>query len=62
MPGSGKSVFIQKVKIRLNDNLLVVDGDQFRQYHPNFEKLEKLVGADTPFYTGEWYGKVLELY
>ena len=51
-PGAGKSVFVELAKERLNNNLLVIDGDQFRRYHPNFVKLQKLVGADIGFVTG----------
>ena len=29
-PGAGKSVFVKLAKNRLNDNLLVIDGDQYR--------------------------------
>lgn len=51
-PGAGKSVFVELAKERLNNNLLVIDGDRFRRYHPNFVKLQKLVGADIGFVTG----------
>ena len=36
---------------------MTIDGDQFRQYHPNFQQLQKLVGADIAFVTGPFYGK-----
>jgi len=58
-PGAGKSVFVELAKTRLNNNLLVIDGDQFRRYHPNFLKLQKLVGADIAFVTGPFYGKMV---
>ena len=51
-PGAGKSVLVELAKERLNNNLLVIDGDQFRRYHPNFAKLQKLVGSDIAFVTG----------
>ncbi len=31
---------------------MTIDGDQFRRYHPNFVKLQKLVGSDIAFVTG----------
>lgn len=58
-PGAGKSVFVELAKTRLKNNLLVIDGDQFRRYHPNFEKLQKLVGSDIAFVTGPFYGKMV---
>lgn len=51
-PGAGKSVFVELANTRFKDNLLVIDGDQFRRYHPNFAKLQKLVGSDIAFVTG----------
>ena len=51
-PGAGKSVFVKLANKRLNNNLMTIDGDQFRRYHPNFVKLEKLVGPDIAFVTG----------
>lgn len=58
-PGAGKSVFVELANTRLKDNLLVIDGDQFRRYHPNFAKLQKLVGSDIAFVTGPFYGKMV---
>lgn len=58
-PGAGKSVFVKLAKNRLNDNLLVIDGDQYRKFHPNFAKLQKLVGSDIAFVTGPFYGKMV---
>lgn len=39
---------------------MTIDGDQFRQYHPNFQQLQKLVGADIAFVTGPFYGKMVQ--
>ena len=58
-PGAGKSVFVELANTRFKDNLLVIDGDQFRRYHPNFAKLQKLVGSDIAFVTGPFYGKMV---
>lgn len=58
-PGAGKSVFVKLANKRLNNNLMTIDGDQFRQYHPNFQQLQKLVGADIAFVTGPFYGKMV---
>ena len=38
---------------------MTIDGDQFRQYHPNFQQLQKLVGPDIAFVTGPFYGKMV---
>ena len=58
-PGAGKSVFVKLANTRLKDNLMTIDGDQFRRYHPNFAKLQKLVGSDIAFVTGPFYGKMV---
>lgn len=58
-PGAGKSVFVKLANKRLNNNLMTIDGDQFRQYHPNFQQLQKLVGPDIAFVTGPFYGKMV---
>lgn len=58
-PGAGKSVFVELAKERLNNNLLVIDGDQFRRYHPKFQQIQKLFGSDIAFVTGPFYGKMV---
>lgn len=36
-PGAGKSFATMEIKERLNDNVLVINGDEFRSYHKHYD-------------------------
>ena len=38
-PGAGKSKMVSRLGAELNRNLLVINGDEFRRYHPNFDEI-----------------------
>ena len=59
-PGSGKSDFIKEASIKLNDNIIPVNGDEFRVYHPRFKEIVSLAKGDFPTYTGSFSGKMVE--
>jgi len=40
-PGAGKSSLIAEAKNRLNRNILEINGDNFRKYHPDYEILQE---------------------
>lgn len=48
--GSGKST-VHKIVSERNPNVIVIDGDRFREQHPNFEIIQKLYGNDAANYT-----------
>lgn len=57
--GSGKST-ISIVLMEKNNNIILINGDEFRQYHPNFNELNKTYGKDSITHTQEFAGKMTE--
>ena len=59
-PGAGKSNLVQKIRAELNRNLLVINGDEFRRYHPDFDDIQAQYGKDAPKYTAAFSGMMTE--
>ncbi|MCT7910724.1 zeta toxin family protein [Aliarcobacter butzleri] len=57
-PGAGKSNLLLEAKKKLNRNILEINGDNFRKYHPDYKKLQKEKGQDTSIYTQEFAAKM----
>lgn len=58
-PGAGKTT-IQKI---INDklpNTIVINGDEFRQYHPKFDEIQNTYGKDSVLHTQSFANKVVE--
>ncbi len=53
-PGAGKSFGIATIRQRFNDN--IINGDEFRSYHPQYDELYRIHGKDASKYTGEFAG------
>ena len=59
-PGAGKTG-LQKIMSKLcNNNLIVINGDEFRELHPDFQKLQEKYGKDSVDYTGKFSGQMTE--
>lgn len=59
-PGAGKSRLTQILRQRFDNNMLVINGDDFRRFHPDFVSLYEQHGADASRYTGEFAGYITE--
>ncbi len=59
-PGAGKSSLIAEAKNRLNRNILEINGDNFRKYHPDYKILQERYAEDAPKYTAEFAGAMTE--
>jgi len=59
-PGSGKSYLIEQVKKELNNNAIIINGDDFRRFHPDYKKIQKEYGKDSPKVTAQFAGKMTE--
>ena len=57
-PGAGKSSLTEIIKNNLHDNILEINGDNFRKYHPNYKNLQKEKGQDSSIHTQEFAGKM----
>lgn len=60
IPGSGKSILIKKIDNQLNKNIIPINGDDFRIYHPNFKNIYAEHKGDFPKYTSDFSNKMVE--
>lgn len=58
-PGAGKTT-IQNLLTNENSNILVINGDDYRKYHPHFELIQAQYGDDSPKYTQPFINAVTE--
>jgi len=58
-PGAAKSV-LSKVILEENPNIIVVNGDEFRPWFPDYETVQKEQGKDSVKATAQFAGKVTE--
>ena len=59
-PGAGKSNLLKQIENRLNGNVLIINADEFRRYHPQFDEIQAQYGDDAPKYTAKFSGKMAE--
>lgn len=59
-PGAGKSSLILKVKEELEGNVIVINGDDYRKYHPDYAKFQAQDTKDSAPKTQEFAGKMTE--
>ena len=60
-PGAGKSSLILKVKEELDGNVIVINGDDYRKYHPDYAKFQSQDTKDSAPKTQEFAGKMTEV-
>ncbi|WP_297648966.1 zeta toxin family protein [uncultured Treponema sp.] len=59
-PGTGKSYLNELANEKCYKNIVIINGDDFRKYHPNYSEYQKLYGKDSPKYTAAFAGKMAE--
>lgn len=59
-PGAGKSKLIYKVGTALHKNIIVINGDDFRKYHPQYAEFQEKYGIDAAKHTQEFSSKIVE--
>ncbi len=59
-PGAGKASLTARAKTKLNRNILEINGDNYRKYHPDFKILQEKYAEEAPKYTGEFSGTMTE--
>lgn len=57
-PGAGKSNAINRIVDELNGNVLIINGDDFRRYHPDFETIQQQYDKDASKYTAQFAGEL----
>lgn len=60
-PGAGKSNLIETVRKELSKNVIVINGDDYRKYHPDYANLQATYGKDSPKHTAEFAGMITEM-
>ncbi|MGY0398924.1 MAG: zeta toxin family protein [Ostreibacterium sp.] len=63
MPGSGKSQLSKLIAHqKFDDNVLIIDGDTFREAHPRFNELSENGTKDCSQETQQWAGAMVQLF
>ncbi len=58
--GAGKTTLHGMIQERFGYNVIVVNGDGFRSYHPRYRQLDKEYGPESVNYTAKWAGDMTE--
>ncbi len=58
--GAGKTTLHGMIQERFGYNVIVVNGDGFRSYHPRYRQLDKEYGPESVSYTTKWAGAMTE--
>lgn len=59
-PGSGKSGLIKRASQLCFNNIIIISGDNFRKFHPDYKTFQVQYGKDSPKYTARFAGKMTE--
>ena len=59
-PGAGKTGLQNIMRKKCKGNLVILNGDEFRELHPDFKRLQKKYGKDSVDYTGKFSGQMTE--
>ena len=57
-PGAGKSALENMINIE--NEYVSISGDDYRKFHPLYDKLNKIYGKDASKYTQKWSGEMVE--
>lgn len=60
-PGAGKTGLQEIMSNQCNGNLIIINGDEFRELHPDFKFLQEKYGKNSVDYTGAFSGKMTEV-
>lgn len=58
--GAGKTTLHKVYRHEFANNVIVINGDEFRSSHPNFAKLQNAFGDRSVDYTAPWAGRMTE--
>ncbi len=60
-PGAGKSSIMMDMKeLMLDNNCIIISGDEYRKDHPQFKKIVEHYGDEWSLKTGKWSGMLVE--
>lgn len=58
--GAGKTTLHQVFRREFKDNVIVINGDEYRSLHPRFRALQNAFGDKSVDYTAPWAGRMTE--
>ena len=58
--GAGKTTLHGVLRERLDDNVIVVNGDEYRSKHPRYREFDREYGPESVSHTAEWAGRMTE--
>lgn len=58
--GAGKTTLHAMARRRFRKNVIVINGDEYRAYHPRYRELDEKFGPDAVAYTARWAGEMTE--
>lgn len=58
--GAGKTTLHKMLKDKFEENIIVINGDEYRTSHPRFAKLQAAFGDKSVDYTAPWAGHMTE--
>ena len=59
-PGAGKSTLTSRIEEKMKNNIIAINGDDFRSYHPKYKNLVKAYGDDSVLYTQKFSNAITE--
>ncbi len=59
-PGAGKSIILEKAKTELENKVIIINADDFRTDHPNYNAIVEKYGKESSIYTGKFAGNTAE--
>ena len=58
-PGAGKTVLQKQIRNN-NKNIIIINADSFREFHPYFDEIQYMYGNESPKYTQPFINRVTE--
>ncbi len=58
--GAGKTTLHKILRTQFNGNIISINGDDYRKFHPRFNELQRMHGDDAVRYTAPWAGHMTE--
>ncbi|MBQ9953823.1 MAG: zeta toxin family protein [Eggerthellaceae bacterium] len=58
--GAGKTTLHEILLSEMEDDAIVINGDEYRSYHPRYRQLDAKYGRDAVIHTATWAGNMVE--
>lgn len=58
-PGAGKTT-IHEIQSTINPQIIIINGDEYRRHHPNYEKIQAKYGDDSVLHTQSFANAIVE--